>query len=156
MLAEPPFRHLRKSAPSADKPHSAPMNRLTAKDFSPGLLELYDGYVHGRISRRQFLERAGQLALGGMTAVGVLAALSPNFAAGQQVPADDARLKVERVTLPSPAGYGSMRGYLVRPASAKNGHRALQTIFLFIRHCRAKENLIAAKMYAGFTDFGDF
>ena len=47
------------------------MARLTAKDFPPELLELYDGYVHGRISRRQFLDRAGALALGGMTAVGM-------------------------------------------------------------------------------------
>ena len=46
------------------------MTRLTARDFPPALLELYDGYVHGRISRRQFLDRAGMLALGGMTAVG--------------------------------------------------------------------------------------
>ena len=52
------------------------MARLTAKDFPPELLELYDGYVHGRISRRQFLDRAGALAIGGMSAVAILAAMN--------------------------------------------------------------------------------
>ena len=46
------------------------MTRMTARDFPPALRELYDGYVHGRMSRRQFLDRAGLLALGGMSAVG--------------------------------------------------------------------------------------
>lgn len=92
--------------------------RLTAQDFDQELLILFDAYVHGGMDRRSFLGQAQRYAKAGVTAAGLLAALSPNFAAGQQVPADDARLKVERVTLPSPVGYGSMRGYLVRPASA--------------------------------------
>lgn len=95
------------------------MTRLTAKDFSPELLELYDGYVHGRISRRQFLERAGQLALGGMTAVGVLAALSPNYALAEQVKFTDPDIVAEYLHYPSPQGHGQVRGYLVRPAKAE-------------------------------------
>lgn len=95
------------------------MDRLTAKDFSPELLELYDGYVHGRISRRQFLERAGQLALGGMTAVGVLAALSPNYALAEQVKFTDPDIVAEYIHYPSPKGHGQVRGYLVRPAKAE-------------------------------------
>lgn len=95
------------------------MNRLTAKDFSPELLELYDGYVHGRITRRQFLERAGQLALGGMTAVGVLAALSPNYALAEQVKFTDPDIVAEYLHYPSPKGHGQVRGYLVRPAKVE-------------------------------------
>lgn len=95
------------------------MDRLTAKDFPPELLELYDGYVHGRISRRQFLERAGQLALGGMTAVGVLAALSPNYALAEQVKFTDPDIVAEYIHYPSPKGHGQVRGYLVRPAKAE-------------------------------------
>ena len=95
------------------------MSRLTAKDFSPELLELYDGYVHGRISRRQFLERAGQLALGGMSAVGVLAALSPNYALAEQVKFTDPDIVAEYLHYPSPQGHGQVRGYLVRPAKAE-------------------------------------
>ncbi|RYF41803.1 MAG: dienelactone hydrolase family protein, partial [Comamonadaceae bacterium] len=68
--------------------------------------------------RRGFLDKAQRFAKAGVTAAGLLAALSPNFAAGQQVAKDDARLKTEWLTVPSPAGNGSVRGYLARPASA--------------------------------------
>ncbi|HEY8359057.1 MAG TPA: dienelactone hydrolase family protein [Ramlibacter sp.] len=92
--------------------------RLTAQDFDQDLLILFDAYVHGDVDRRGFLQKAQRFAKAGVTAAGLLASLSPNFAAGQQVKPDDARLKTEWVTVPSPAGYGSIRGYLARPASA--------------------------------------
>ena len=95
------------------------MTRLTARDFPPALLELYDGYVHGRISRRQFLDRAGMLALGGMTAVGALAALTPNYAWAQQVKFTDPDIVAEYINYPSPNGHGQVRGYRVRPAKAE-------------------------------------
>jgi carboxymethylenebutenolidase len=94
------------------------MSRLTAKDFSPELLELYDGYVHGRISRRQFLDRAATLAVGGMTAMGILAALSPDYALAQQVQFTDPDIVAEYIQYASPNGHGQVRGYLVRPAKA--------------------------------------
>jgi carboxymethylenebutenolidase len=92
--------------------------RLTAQDFDQELLILFDAYVHGDVDRRGFLDRARRFAKAGVTAAGLLAALSPNFAAGQQVKPDDGRLKTERVDVPSPNGYGTIRGYLARPASA--------------------------------------
>lgn len=92
--------------------------RLTAQDFDQELLILFDAYVHGDVDRRGFLSGAQRFAKAGVTAAGLLAALSPNFAAGQQVRPEDARLKTERVTVPSPAGYGSINGYLARPAAA--------------------------------------
>ncbi len=95
------------------------MERLTAKDFPPELLELYDGYVHGRINRRQFLDRAGMLALGGLTALGALAALSPNYALAEQVKFTDPDIIAEYIDYPSPNGHGTVRGYLVRPAKAE-------------------------------------
>ena len=95
------------------------MPRLTARDFAPELLELYDGYVHGRISRRQFLDRAGTFAVGGMTAVGVLAALGPDYALAQQVQFTDPDIVAEYIHYPSPEGHGQVRGYLVRPAKAE-------------------------------------
>ncbi|KQP21540.1 dienelactone hydrolase family protein [Pseudorhodoferax sp. Leaf267] len=95
--------------------------RLTAHDFDQELLILFDAYVHGDLDRRGFLGQAQRFAKAGMTAAGLLAALSPNFAAAQQVPPDDKRLKAERVAVPSPAGNGSINGYLVRPASAGTG-----------------------------------
>ena len=91
--------------------------RLSASDFDQELLILFDAYVHGDMDRRGFLQKAQRYAKVGMTAAGLLAALSPDFAAGQQIKPDDGRLKAQRVTVSTPAGYGSIRGYLVRPAS---------------------------------------
>ena len=92
--------------------------RLTAQDFDQELLVLFDAYVHGTLSRRGFLDQAQRYAKAGVTAAGLLAALSPNFAAGQQIKPDDARVKTETVSVPSPQGSGSIKGYLARPASA--------------------------------------
>ena len=94
------------------------MTRPTVHDFDPDLLILFDAYVHGDVDRRGFLDRAQRFATAGVTAAGLLAALSPDFALGQQVPPDDTRLATERVDVPSPAGSGRMRGYLARPAAA--------------------------------------
>jgi carboxymethylenebutenolidase len=94
------------------------MRRLTSADFDPEVLILFDAYVHGAIDRRGFLDKARRYAVGGMTAAMMLDALNPRFAEAQQVPPDDARLKTAREEYPSPQGYGTMRGYLVRPSKA--------------------------------------
>jgi carboxymethylenebutenolidase len=94
------------------------MTRLTAADFDPEVLKLFDGYVHGRLSRRDFLSRAGRYAAGGTTAATLLAQLSPSFAAPLVAPAD-ARLKTYYLDFPSPQGYGKVHGYLAEPAHAK-------------------------------------
>jgi carboxymethylenebutenolidase len=94
------------------------MTRLTAKDFDPEVMKLFDQYVHGQLDRRGFLSQAGRYAVGGATAASLLAALSPSFAA-QQVAPTDPRIKSTLVEYPSPQGSGKMRGYLVQPANAK-------------------------------------
>ncbi|MDN6863179.1 MULTISPECIES: YghX family hydrolase [Pseudomonas] len=94
------------------------MERLTAKDFAPELLELYDGYAHGTINRREFLDRAALFTLGGLTASALLAALSPNYALAEQVKFTDPAIVADYITYPSPQGHGTVRGYLVRPANA--------------------------------------
>lgn len=92
------------------------MDRLTAKDFHPELLELYDFYVHGGITRRDFLDRAAKFAVGGLTAAAILASLTPNYALAQQVMFTDPEIAAEYIRYPSPNGHGEVRGYLVRPA----------------------------------------
>jgi carboxymethylenebutenolidase len=94
------------------------MERKKASDYPQELLNLFDHYVHGEISRRQFLDGAAKYAVGGMTAMGIWESLKPEYAFAQQVPKDDKRLKTEYVTVPSPQGNGSIRGYFVRPADA--------------------------------------
>ena len=93
--------------------------RSKASDFEPEVLQLFDQYVHGVIDRRGFLAGAARFAVGAATATGLLAALSPQFAAAQQVKPDDKRLSAKYVRFPSPRGYGTGCGYLVKPANAR-------------------------------------
>ena len=94
------------------------MARLTARDFAPEVMRLFDHYVHGRIDRRGFLDGASRHATGGMTALMLLEALAPNFAMAQQIKPDDARLAARFVELDAPKGNGRARGYLVRPQAS--------------------------------------
>jgi carboxymethylenebutenolidase len=94
------------------------MERKKASDFPPEVLKLFDGYVHGMISRRDFLDGAAKFAVGGFTAAAMLESLRPNYAFAQQVAKGDARIKTEYLTYPSPQGSGNMRGYFARPANA--------------------------------------
>jgi carboxymethylenebutenolidase len=94
------------------------IDRKTASDFPQDLLNLFDGYVHGEISRRDFFERAQKFAVGGLTAAALFEMLKPNYAWAIQVQKDDPRIKSEWVSVPSPQGNGTIKGYLVRPASA--------------------------------------
>lgn len=91
------------------------MPTTTAHDYDQDLLTLFDAYVHGHLDRRGFLDRAAKFAVGGVTASMLLDQLSPNFAEAQKIPGDDPRLDTRFVEVDSPAGYGKLRGYLVRP-----------------------------------------
>ncbi len=95
------------------------MTRKTAKDFDPEVLKLFDQYVHGKLSRRGFLQSTAKFAVGAVTAEALLEALSPRFAEAQQVKVDDPRIKTRYIEHPSPDGYGKLRGYLAQPADAK-------------------------------------
>jgi carboxymethylenebutenolidase len=92
------------------------MERKTAHDFDQELLILFDAYVHGALDRRGFMDKAAKYAVGGVTAAMLLDQLSPKFAEAQVVKPDDGRIAAEHVEYQSPAGYGKMRGYFVRPA----------------------------------------
>ncbi len=96
------------------------MERKKASDFDPQLLSLFHKYVHGGISRREFLDGAAKFAVGGLTATALWEMLRPNYALAQQVPKDDRRIKAEYAMYSSPKGNssnGQMRGLLVRPAT---------------------------------------
>jgi carboxymethylenebutenolidase len=94
------------------------MERKKASDYPQELLNLFDLYVHGDIDRRSFLDGAKKFATGGVTATMLWESLRPNYAWAEQVPKDDKRLKCEYVTVQSPQGNGSIKGYFVRPANA--------------------------------------
>jgi len=92
--------------------------RKKASEFPQEVLKLFDGYVHGHIERRDFLEGAARVMGGGAAALSVLEALRPDYAWAQQVPEDDARIGTEWVEYPSPDGSGAMRGYMAWPDGA--------------------------------------
>jgi carboxymethylenebutenolidase len=81
-------------------------------------IHAYNLYIHGEIDRRAFIDRVKKVAVSTVAAGAIVDQLMPNYAEAQQVKPDDARLKTSRETVPSPAGNGSIKGYLVRPASA--------------------------------------
>ena len=94
------------------------MERKKATDFPQELLNIFDRYVHGEISRREFLDSAKKYAIGSLTAMAIWESLRPNYALAQQVAKDDKRITTEYVTVSSPQGNGNIRGYFVRPANA--------------------------------------
>lgn len=94
------------------------MERLTAKDFHPAILELYDFYAHGQITKREFLKQAGKYTVAGMTALAAFDLMQPNYAWAEQVSFNDETIKPEYITYPSPNGHGDVRGYMVSPVDA--------------------------------------
>ncbi len=106
------------------------MTRLTANDFQPEVLRLFDQYVHGIIGRRGFLNSAAKYTAGVAGAELVLSQLSPNFAHAQQVPANDPRIKAQYGEIDSPQGYGKVRGYLVQPADPNVASGKLPTVLV--------------------------
>lgn len=93
------------------------MERKKATDFPQELLNLFDRYVHGEITRRAFLDAAKKYAIGGLTALSIWESLRPNYALAEQVAKDDKRLLTGYENVPSPQGNTSIRGYYVRPAN---------------------------------------
>jgi carboxymethylenebutenolidase len=94
------------------------MARKKAGDYTPDVLSLFDKFVHGDISRREFVDRAAAFTIAGASAAALLESLLPNFVAGQVVAADDARLTTSRRDYDSPRGAGRMSGYLARLAAS--------------------------------------
>lgn len=92
--------------------------RKQARDFDPHLLELYDGYVHGKMSKRDFLRNASKYVAAGVTAAAVLESLQPNYALAQQVAPDDPDIVTETISYDSPDGHGEIKGLMARPAGA--------------------------------------
>lgn len=91
------------------------------------IIDLYDSYTHEYLDRRTFMDRLVKLAGSTTAAAAALAALKPNYAVAQIVPANDPRVKTERITYPG-AGGTTMKGYLAAPASATGKLPALVVV----------------------------
>lgn len=95
-----------------------PAPRKSARDFDHRILEIFDGYVHGRMSKREFIERAGKFAAAGVTGAMILEQLQPNYALAQQVAPDDPAIETMTAEYDSPEGNGRIRGLMAKPAGA--------------------------------------
>lgn len=92
--------------------------RKRAQDFDQRILEIFDGYVHGKMSKREFIAQAGKYAAAGVTGAMILEQLQPNYALAQQVAPDDPDIISETAEYDSPEGHGTIRGLMARPAAA--------------------------------------
>jgi carboxymethylenebutenolidase len=113
------------TASSAQAPLAAPatlastgLSNKERRSVPAAAIQLYNDYVHGEIDRRSFLNGMQQFAAVGLSTSALVAALMPDYAMGQQIARDDERIRAEYITVPSPQGYGEIRGYFVRPFSA--------------------------------------
>lgn len=92
------------------------MKEIKKEDLNQEIFDLYDYYVHNRIDRREFVEKLGVYAVGGLTVPAILEYLMPRYAERQQVRDDDPRVKSAFITYESPKGGGQIRGLLAQPA----------------------------------------
>jgi carboxymethylenebutenolidase len=93
--------------------------RKSASDFHPETLRLFDKYVHGDISRRDFLNSVTRYTAAGVSGLAILQALTPDFAMGQQIQPNHPDIHTEYLVYPSPNGNGQLRGYRVKPKKAR-------------------------------------
>lgn len=79
------------------------------------IIDLYDEFTHGTMSRRRFFDRLAALAGGTAAAGAALTLLQNNYAQAQLIAETDARIAAETVTIP---GVDKLSGYLVTPKAA--------------------------------------
>lgn len=77
------------------------------------IINLYDRFTHGGMSRREFLDRLTKLAGSTAAATALLPLLQNDYAQAAIIAENDARLVTERVSYDSPKG--KINGYLARP-----------------------------------------
>ena len=80
--------------------------------MNQSIINLYDRFTHGGMSRREFLDRLAELTGSAAAAAALLSLLQNDYAQAAIVAPDDARLAAERVSYDSPKG--KINGYLVR------------------------------------------
>jgi carboxymethylenebutenolidase len=79
------------------------------------IINLFDQFTHGGISRRDFLDRLTTLAGGTAAAAALLTVLQNDYAHAETVPEADPRIVTE--TMVVPGGPAGLSGYLARPKS---------------------------------------
>lgn len=134
--------------------HTKPVQRKKAADFDQRILEIFDGYVHGKITKRAFMSQAGKYAAAGVTGAMILEQLQPNYALAQQVAPDDPDIETAMIEYQSPEGHGTIRGLMAKPANASGRLPAV----LVVHENRGLnpyiEDVVRRAAKAGFLAFG--
>ncbi len=122
--------------------------------YDRNVMRLFDGYVHGQMTRREFLDRLASVTASATTAAAVLASLSPDYALAQQVDPNDGSITTSYKRYGSPKGAGVMNGYFARPATT--GHKL--PAVLVIHENRGLnpyiEDVVRRLAVAGFMAYG--
>ncbi|MFK7947190.1 MAG: dienelactone hydrolase family protein [Saprospiraceae bacterium] len=84
------------------------------KKINPEIFDLYDDYAHNKMNRREFIDKLGMYAIGGLTIPSLLSYILPNYDNPDVLP-DDVRIKVKTINYDSPKGGGTITGQLARP-----------------------------------------
>lgn len=95
------------------------MKKITKEDISQEVFDLYDYYVHNKISKRVFLKRLSLFAVGGVTVPSLLSFMMPKYKESILIPQDDPRLDSTFITYPSEKGGGDIKGLLSFPVDSK-------------------------------------
>lgn len=130
------------------------MQRKKASDFDPHILELFDGYVHGKMTKRAFLANASKYAAAGVTATAILESLQPNYALAQQVAPDDPAIETMTASYESPEGHGMISGLMAKPAGAAGKLPAVLVIHENRGLNPYVEDVVRRTAKAGYLAFG--
>ncbi len=128
--------------------------RKKASDFDPRILEIFDGYVHGTMSKREFMSRAGKYAAAGVTGAMILDQLQPNYAWAQQVAPDDPDIETMAVQFDSPDGHAETSGLMAMPANAAGKLPAVMVVHENRGLNPYIEDVVRRAAKAGFLAFG--
>lgn len=132
----------------------SPTQRKQAHEFDQRILEIFDGYVHGKITKRDFIRQAGRYAAAGVTGAMILDQLQPNYAWAQQVAPDDPEIETMEASYESPQGHGTIKGLMAKPTGASG---PLPTV-LVVHENRGLnpyiEDVVRRAAKAGYLAFG--
>ena len=91
------------------------MKNLKKEDINQDVFDLYDDYAHNKLNRRQFVEKLGIYAVGGITVGSLLSFMSPNYVDTLLIKPNDPTLDSDYIHYESSKGGGSIKGLLSKP-----------------------------------------
>lgn len=140
------------------------MEPIKKEDLSQEVFDMYDYYVHGKMTRREFMDGLSAFAVGGLTVAAIMAFLLPNYAEAKRFSLGDDRLNSEYIEYDSPKGAGKMKALLSKPKDKKgklpgvvvvHENRGLNPYIEDVAHQAALDGFIALAPDA-LTPFGGY